>query len=275
MSHSNYSIGFLGSGHMTAALVGGLVKHHPADKIHASNRSQDKLQALADQYDIHAASSNQALVEASDVLVLSVKPQLLKDVVTPLKEQIQLKKPLIISVAAGIRCASLNLWLGDDLALIRAMPNTPSVIDEGACGLFANQFASAQDRTIAETIFNSVGIASWVEQEKDIDLVTAISGSGPAYFMLFVQSLIDAATARGMSKQAAKQLALQTARGTAGMIAASDKPLEQMIDDMLLPGGTTEQAVATLRQQGVPQAIDAAVNSAATRATQIADQLGA
>jgi pyrroline-5-carboxylate reductase len=267
------TIGFIGGGHMTAAIVGGLVQVISPELIYVSNRGQQKLEALASRYDIRPANSNSTLVERCDVVVLSVKPQVLQSVLEPLSEVFQHRKPLVISVAAGITCASIERWLGAKLPLIRSMPNVPSVIGEGATGLFAGAQATDDHKAIAQSIFDSIGLSAWVNQETDLDLVTAISGSGPAYAMLFLQSMIEAAERRGMSSEAAKTLALQTMRGTAGMVLKSDKALPQMLEDMLLPGGTTEQAVAALRELDVPKAIDKAVGAAHQRAAELAKEL--
>jgi len=259
---------------MTAAIVAGLVKHFSPQRISVSNRGQEKLAQLAAKHGINAAPTNEALVNVADVVVLSVKPQILQAVLAPLAESIKAKRPLIISVAAGIPCASIKKWVGADLPIIRTMPNVPSAIGEGATGLYAGTDVSQEQREIAERIFNSIGLCAWVKQEEEIDLVTALSGSGPAYVMLLLQSMADAAVRKGMSKESAKTLALQTIRGTAGMIAKSDKPLAQLIDEMLLPGGTTEQAVAALRQREFPAAINAAIDAATNRAGQLAQELG-
>ncbi len=259
---------------MTAAIVGGL-KNNGYEQIMVSNRGQEKLAALAGRYGVTAASSNEELVSGCNIVVLAVKPQIMEAVLEPLKGLFLEHKPLVISVAAGIRCASLRAWCGDHTSIVRSMPNTPSVIGEGVTGLFALDGVSDEQKSLVNGIFQAIGETAWVEREAELDLVTAISGSGPAYFMLFIQSMVEAAIKRGMSMSAAKTLALQTARGTAGMIAQSEKDLPQMIDDMLLPGGTTEQAVAALRQHGVPSAIDAAVAAASDRAAQLADELGA
>lgn len=268
------SIGFIGAGHMTTAIVGGLVKHFPANTISVSNRGQQKLVALASKYGINPAPDNASVVANCNIVVLSVKPQLLKSVVESLTQEFQSSSPLVISLAAGIRIDSLNRWLGGSLPIVRGMPNTPCVIGEGVTGLFANTSVADQQRQLADQIFQTVGLTTWVKQEQELDMVTAISGSGPAYFMLFIQSMIEAATARGMSSESAKTLAVQTARGTAGMIATGEKELPQMLQDMLLPGGTTEQAVAVMRQHGVPSAIDDAVEAASSHSALLADKLG-
>ena len=267
-------IGFIGGGHMTAAIISGLVKNTDPATISVSNRSQAKLASLAQQFGVYAAADNAEVVSRSDVVVLSVKPQVMQAVLEPLATDFQQQKPLLISVAAGIKCRSLLDWVNEKLPLIRAMPNVPSAIGEGATGLFANPLVEAHHKKIAEGIFNAIGLSAWVEQENEIDLVTALSGSGPAYVMLLLKAMIDAAVARGMSHQSAHTLALQTVRGTAGVIASNDKPIAQWIEEMLLPGGTTEQAVAALRQHAVPQAVDAAIDAACKRAEQLAKELG-
>ena len=267
------TIGFIGAGHMTSAIVGGLVQHMEPGLISVSNRSAEKRDALAQRYGVRSVTSNEQLVETSDVVVLSVKPQVMQSALVPLQTSLQKQQPLVISVAAGITCASMNRWMDTELPLIRCMPNVPSVILEGASGLYASSLVTAEHKAIAESVFSAIGLTAWVEQEQDIDLVTAVSGSGPAYAMLLIQGMIEAAERRGMSHAAAKTLAVQTVRGSAGMILKSDKELPQMIEDMLLPGGTTEQAVAALRELGVEAAIDTAIGAAYQRAGELAAEL--
>jgi pyrroline-5-carboxylate reductase len=268
------SVGFIGGGHMTAAIVGGLVSDHARQpQIWVSNRGQEKLTALTTKYKVRAAQSNAELLENCDVVVLSVKPQVLEEVLQPLVEHFQQRQPLIISLAAGIECATIEKWSGGALPIIRVMPNTPSVIREGASGLFANRLANDAHRDFTTHLMQVIGLVVWLEQEAHINLVTAISGSGPAYFMLFIDAIISAAKKHGLDEKIVKQLALKTASGTANMIAQSDLPLTEMIHNMLLPGGTTEQAVATLRQGELAALVEAAVDAAYQRAGQLASEL--
>lgn len=268
------TVGFIGGGHMTNAIVGGLVNGvKNAPSICVSNRGQAKLAALTDKYGVQGAASNEALVESSDVIVLAVKPQVLESVLTPLAEIIQERQPLIISLAAGIHCGAIDSWAGGSLPIIRVMPNTPSLIREGASGLYANDAASESQRDFATQLMAAIGLVVWVEEETQIDLVTAISGSGPAYFMLFIDALVKAASKRGMDEEIAQQLALKTASGTANMLASSDIPLSTQIENMLLPGGTTEQAVAALRQHDIYGMVEGAVEAANRRAKELAEEL--
>lgn len=268
------TIGFLGGGHMSNAIISGLVSSNATrPQIMVSNRGKAKLDALCKRFKVQPASNNAALISHCDVVILSVKPQQIQTVIEPLKPLFQTHKPLVISVAAGIQCQSLQHWLGEGIALIRAMPNVPSVIREGATGLYADKNASHEQKTIAAAIFNTIGITTWHTQEEDIDRVTAVSGSGPAYFMLMIKSLADAATQAGMDYNNALQLAIQTARGTAGMLANSEKTIDQMIAEMLLPGGTTEQAVASLQKAEFSATIKRAFNAANNRAAELAKEL--
>lgn len=268
------TVGFIGGGHMTSAIVGGLVSDAVSTpSICVANRGQEKLASLVNKYGVRGAASNEALVKDVDVVVLAVKPQVLESVLTPLASIIQDRKPLIISLAAGIRCDAIDAWAGGNLPIIRVMPNTPSVIREGASGVYANSAVSESQRRFASQLMSTIGLVVWVEEESQIDLVTAVSGSGPAYFMLFIDALVQAASNRGMDKEIVRQLALKTASGTANMLASSELSLATQINNMLLPGGTTEQAVAALRQHDIYGMVDAAVEAANRRANELAEQL--
>lgn len=268
------SLGFIGGGKMTNAIIGGLVADlEYCPELWVSNRGADKLAALAADYGINPAASNSLVIEQCPVVVLAVKPQVLQAVLEPLAPLLKEHRPLIISLAAGIKSATIEQWCGTELAIIRVMPNTPSIIRQGASGVFANAHTTAAQREQTAQLLRTIGIVCWVNDESQIDLVTAVSGSGPAYFMLFIESIIEAAVRRGLFPDTAKELALQTAAGTANMIAQSKLPLSTMIDDMLLPGGTTEQAVATFRKLGLADVVEQAVAAANERAQELAAEL--
>ena len=264
---------------MTTGIIAGLARSASVtDEIQLSrvfvfDRNPSKLSVLSEQFDINAVADNLELVANSDTVVLSVKPQALKDTLKPLASLMRKQQTLVLSVAAGIRCKSIDSWLGGGLAIVRAMPNMASAIGIGATGMFANHKVDTQQRSFATDLMNSVGITHWVEREADIDLVTALSGSGPAYFMLFIEHLIQSAIKAGLDPQGAKQLALQTARGTTELIQGSDKPIASLIDSICLAGGTTERAVQSFRADKIDSMVAKAFNAAKIRAEQLADEL--
>ena len=300
----NNKIGFIGGGNMASSLINGLVScttknaansgaddstdtpietRCGTDTVNASisandiwvyDRNPDKLNTLAKQHKINSARSARELVENCDVVVLAVKPQGLREALTPLQKTLIRRKPLLISVVAGIPSQTIEKWLESDFAIIRVMPNTPSLIGLGAAGLFANSRVTDSQRNITTAIFNAVGIVEWLAKESDIDLVTALSGSGPAYFMLFIQALVDTAEAAGLTQATAQRLALQTATGAAELIAQSDQSIAQLIDNITSPRGTTEQALNTFRNANLTQIVADAFAAAQHRAQEIAQEYG-
>lgn len=266
-------IAFIGAGNMSRAIFGGMINSgYPAQLIHATGRNLDKLQDLADQ-DINVTTDNQQAAAAADVIVLGVKPQMLQQVVQPLSGIIQQRQPLIISVAAGVTATSIEQWLGGNLAVIRCMPNTPALIQQGASALCANSAVSAEQKALAEQMMANTGIALWVDTEQQLDAVTALSGSGPAYFFMLMESMIAAAIAQGLPADVAEQLALQTARGAASIAQQSELSPAQLKQQVMSPKGTTEQAILSFEQQGFSQIIKQGMQANIDRSKQLAKEL--
>lgn len=259
---------------MAASLIGGLVAQgFDPQKIWAADPNNDALQALVQQHGIHAGSDNIAVVQQADVLLLAVKPQVLKAVLQALASEIQARQPLLISIAAGINIASIEQWLCGEYAVVRCMPNTPALVQCGASGLFANARVSAAQRQQAETILRAVGIALWLDHEAQIDAVTAVSGSGPAYFFLFMEAMIAAGEKLGLSAAVARELTLQTALGAAQMAVASDVDAAELRRRVTSPGGTTERAIAHFEQQQLRDIVDGALQAAAVRSQELSQSL--
>lgn len=267
-------IGFIGAGNMAAAIIGGLVqKGRDPASILAFDPDAEKTNRLRDELAIQAADSNEQLLGDCGVVVLAIKPQVMRMVLTPLGGALGDPPPLVISVAAGIRVASIERWLGRPLAVIRVMPNTPSLVGAGASGLFANENVTPKQRSAAETLMQSVGITAWVDDEHQIDTVTGIAGSGPAYFMLFMEAMVEAGAARGLDRDAAHRLVVQTCGGAAELARQSPDSLEQLRVNVTSPGGTTERALKTMTDAGIDGIIRSAVNAAADRADELATTL--
>ena len=268
-------IGFIGGGNMARSLIGGLVSAGtPPDIVKASDPEKTIRASLASDFGIETTGDNAEILEASDVLVLAVKPQVIEKVLTPLSSSFDAHKPLVISVAAGIPIASIEKWANTDLAVIRVMPNTPALIGAGAAGLFANPRTSVEQRAAAESIIQSVGTSIWVGDETLIDTVTAVSGSGPAYFFYLMEAMIEAGVAGGLEPSAARALVLQTALGASRLALSSDEPPAELRRRVTSPGGTTEAAISSLTEDQCSGSIIRAVDAARLRSIELARSLG-
>ena len=271
------NICFIGGGNMATSLIGGLIAQgHAADSISVSDPNESQRDQLAQQYAINAfADCGPAMVNA-DIVVLAVKPQVMKAVALSIAAAIpaDAKQPLFVSIAAGINLFSLQTWLGQDQAIVRCMPNTPSLIQLGASGLFANEHTSIVQKNLAETVLKAAGIVQWVQSEAEIDAVTAVSGSGPAYYFLLMEAMIDAGVELGLSRDTASQLTIQTAIGAAQMAKESDVDVAELRRRVTSPGGTTEQAINTFESAHLRDIVKAALNSARRRSVELAQLLG-
>jgi len=272
MSHPK--IAFIGAGNMAKAIIGGLIAEgFNASDISASGPRLENLNPLAEHYAIGVSTSNAQIAALADVVVLAVKPQMLKEVALELAPSLA-HKPLIISLAAGINTASLTSWLGAGQAIIRCMPNTPSQLREGASGLFANSHTSAAQRAQADTILRAVGVVQWLDDENLINVVTAVSGSGPAYFFLAMEAMIDAGVAQGLSRECASELTLQTALGAAILAKHSDVDVAELRRRVTSPNGTTEQAIKSFENDGIRAMFSRAMKACADRALALSESLG-
>lgn len=264
-------IGFIGAGNMASSLIGGVIANaYPCEQISAYDLNQQTLQSVCTQFNIQAAKDLNELLETADIIVLAVKPQVLKTVCLEIKENLQ--QQLIISIAAGIRASSINDWLGGQQAIVRCMPNTPALLRLGASGLFANALVSEQQRYSAEQIIGAVGLCVWVQDESDIDAVTAISGSGPAYFFLFIEALQKAGEKLGLSPEIAYQLATQTGLGAAQM-AMQNQDLELLRKNVTSKGGTTEQALLSFAHDDLESIVARAADAAFKRSQELSKSL--
>jgi len=263
-------IGFIGGGNMASSLINGLVAsgHDPA-LIWVSDINPDIPAALTNALQVNTAQDNAEVVAAVDVVVLAVKPQTLKTVAENLAGHIRIRQPLVVSVAAGVSQASLAAWLGAETAIVRCMPNTPALVLTGASALHANANVSDAQRDLAENIMRSVGITLWLEQENDIDAVTAVSGSGPAYFFLLMEAMEKAALELGLEESVARLLVQQTALGAAKIALESSETPEQLRRRVTSPGGTTEQAINVFEQAGLVALVSKAMHAARDRSIEL------
>lgn len=271
----NSRITFVGCGNMGQSLIGGLIANGlSVNAITGTDVNAEQRQKTASQYKIEVLEDNQQAIKDADIVVLAVKPQSMQDTLEPIKATLSLEKPLLISIAAGIQLSHLAKWAGEDLAIVRAMPNTPALIQVGATAIYANQHTSDKQRDLAETIMRSVGLALWLEDETLMDTVTALSGSGPAYYFLIMEAMEKAATQLGLAQNQARILTLQTAFGAAKMALESSHDAKSLRKQVTSPGGTTEQALNVLMNGGIEELFREALEAAQKRSSELASSLG-
>ena len=267
------TIGFIGAGNMATSLIGGMLQQNfKASRIIASDSNAEQCEKLARQFGIRTATDNAILAQECDVLILSVKPQVMQTVCRDLPAQ-RKQGQLVVSIAAGISCSSLEQWLGEQTALVRCMPNTPSLRRQGVSGLYATDRVSAEQRQLAENILNAVGISLWLDQESQIDAVTAVSGSGPAYFFYLIEAMTAAGERLGLPRETAERLTLFTALGAADMAVHSDVDAAELRRRVSSPGGTTEQAIKSFARDGFPEIIERGMQAAAARGAELSREL--
>lgn len=272
MSPQNTTIAFIGAGNLASSIIRGLVaKGYPAKKIQASAPSAKHLTPLARDLSIVTSHDNTNTARSAAVLILAIKPQLMKTVCLEIADFVP-RDTLVISLAAGVNCDSIAYWLGEHRAIVRCMANTPAQVMLGASGLFANHHVSAAQKQQTESIIHAVGIARWFESETQIDAVTALSGSGPAYIFLFLEAMIDAAESLGLDRESARALATQTALGAATLASDSDLSPAELRHKVTSPNGTTERAITVLEKHGAQKMIEAAMHAAAQRAEELAKE---
>lgn len=271
----NKMIAFIGSGNMATSLIAGLVADgYNPQKILASDPDREKLADLSARFGVLSAPDNHSAVKQADVLVLAVKPQILERICRDLAEAVQQQKPLVVSIAAGIREKDMQHWLGGNIALIRTMPNTPAMLQAGATALHAGEGVSDDQRDLAESILRAVGLTRWVDNESLMDVATALSGSGPAYFFLVMEAMEAAAIDNGLSADSARLLTIQTALGAARMaIESSDGPAT-LRKKVTSPGGTTERALEILEQGKLKALFAEALTGARQRSEELSELLG-
>lgn len=271
-----HSLTFIGGGNMATSIIGGLIEQgYPATSITACDPNIDSLTSLSAQFGILTSTDNLSACADCDVIILAVKPQILKSVVTALQPVLTSREtsPLLISIAAGISSQHIQSWTGKDCAVIRCMPNTPALVKLGASGLFANQHVNEGQKALATELMNAVGCSIWLEEETLIDAVTAVSGSGPAYFFLLMEAMIDAGVSQGLSRESATTLTLQTALGAASLAQASDVSVDELRRRVTSPGGTTEQAVLHYEKAGLRDIVKGAMQDCANRSKTMGEEL--
>lgn len=268
-------LAFIGGGNMAASLIGGLVADNlDPNQITVSDNDDQQRERLAANFGVHTGADNIAAVTAADVVVLAVKPQVLKAVAEELVAAVQETRPLVVSVAAGVCSDDIERWLGGQVAVVRAMPNTPALVQSGATALYANPQVSAAQRDLAESILRAAGLTLWVTDEAAMDAVTALSGSGPAYFFRIMEAMENAATDLGLPAETAHLLTLQTALGAAKMALESSEPVSVLRERVTSPGGTTEQGLRVLTENHIDELMAQVLKAAHDRSRELASLLG-
>lgn len=266
-------IGFIGGGNMATALLGGLANKLTAgSNIHVVDRNPDALQKLSQQFGVTTAQQIGVPIAQSDVIVLAVKPQQMKEVIAELRPHIA--SQLVLSIAAGIRAVDLSRWLNGHQAIVRTMPNTPALIGKGITGMAALAGVSPQQRDAADAIMRAVGATVWLDDEALIDPVTAVSGSGPAYVFYFIEAMQQAAQEMGLTAEQGTQLAIATFVGASQLASQSSEPISVLRERVTSKGGTTYAALTSMEASGVKAAIGKALKAAAVRGKELGEEFG-
>ena len=266
----NCNISFIGGGNMAQALIGGLISRGlPTTRITVSDPVEQVRTLLAEK-EINVTDDNIAAIKNADIVVFAVKPQVLAQVLQPLKGLVSDK--LIISIVAGAEIATLASLLGTE-RIVRVMPNTPALVQTGAHGLYAHEYVASSDRDLASQVLASTGLTIWVNSEAQIDAVTAVSGSGPAYFFYMMESMIRAGKNLGLDEKVATALTLQTALGAAQMAITSSNTPAELRKNVTSPNGTTQAALEVFDRAQISQNIQAALAAAQKRSQELAQEL--
>ncbi|MCC7121186.1 MAG: pyrroline-5-carboxylate reductase [Gammaproteobacteria bacterium] len=269
------TIAFIGAGNMGRAIIGGLrAGGHPADQLRAADAEPAARARAAADFGIVTDADNRIVAAGADVLVLAVKPQQIADVARTLAATLTARKPLVLSIAAGIPTAALAAWFGADTPIVRAMPNTPALIGRGTSALYATAATDTAQRAMAEAILLAVGTVHWLDDEALMDAVTALSGSGPAYVFRVIESLSAAGARLGLAPDLAQRLALETAAGAAELAYGSPHDPATLRRQVTSKGGTTERALAALEEGDIDALFARALTAARDRSRALSEEFG-
>jgi pyrroline-5-carboxylate reductase len=272
---NNTNLSFIGAGNMARSLISGLIENdHNPSHITVSDINNEQLLRLKNDFAVNITSCNKTACSNADVVVLAVKPQIINTVIRDLKQALIKQSPLLVSIAAGVKEADISRWIGQTHPIIRCMPNTPALVGAGATALLANTHVSDKQKRMAESMLGAVGITAWVEQESELDAITALSGSGPAYFFLVVEHMINSAVQLGLTRELAETFARQTAWGAAKMLAQSNTPAAELRENVTSKGGTTAAALESYKSSQLDDIIFKSMNCAYKRSIELGKQLG-
>ena len=258
---------------MGTSLISGLIANgHPVTNLHAIDPDENQRSRVETRYGIRTSTGSAEAVPTADVIVLAVKPQTVKTALATIKETLQDNSPLVLSIAAGVRTDAISNALGGTCPVVRAMPNTPVLLRSGATGLYAAAGVSPSRREAAENIMRAVGVVVWLDDESLLDTVTAVSGSGPAYFFLIVELLEKIAVDMGLSRAQAHLLSVDTALGAARMLKESGEDAATLRQRVTSPGGTTEKALQAFEEGGLEQLLRRALTACRARSVELAER---
>ncbi|MEZ5570548.1 MAG: pyrroline-5-carboxylate reductase [Halioglobus sp.] len=268
-------IAFVGAGNMASSIIGGLLESgHPAERISAADPFPASLERLRELAPVAVFDDNAAAVDGADIIILAVKPQVMAEATDSISAAVLANSSLVISIAAGVTIASMQTRLSPQAAIVRCMPNTPALLRCGASGLFANPQTTSEQRDFAEQVLSAVGITCWVDTEGELDAITALSGSGPAYFFLLMEAMMDAAEQLGLTRETANRLTLQTGLGAARMALENNVELAELRRRVTSPGGTTERAIESFERDELRNTVAKAMRAASERAIEMSRELG-
>lgn len=268
-------VAFIGAGNMSRCILVGMINQgFNADNVIVSNPSAPKREALAEDYGVHQTECNIHAANFADVIILSVKPHLIKQVCAEIADKVDISNKCFISVAAGVSLAQMQSVLGKTAAIIRCMPNTPSQLGVGMTGFYAPSYIAPQQKQFANSLLASVGQVLWLDTEADIDNLITVSGSGPAYFFAFMEAMQNQAIAFGFSEQVARQLVQQTALGAAQMVVQNDDSIASLRENVTSKGGTTQAALTSFREQNLAGIVNKAMKACKARAIEMTKSNG-
>ena len=268
-------IGFVGGGNMARALIGGLIgRGTAASQLSVGEPAATARDALARDFKVRVSPDNRSAIEGCDLVIVAVKPQQAGTVLKALAPQLQGARTVLVSVAAGIQIASLSAWVGSEVPVIRTMPNRPALIGAGVTGMFSAATVTMEQRRLAEQTMQAAGATVWVSRESDLDIVTALSGSGPAYFFLLAELMMQSAVAQGLAPEAARQLAVGTLHGSGALARLSDGDLARLREEVTSKGGTTEAALGVFAAADLRAIVERAMQAASQRSRELAASFG-
>jgi len=269
-------VGLIGGGNMARAIGGGLLRGgmHATDLMIAEPLPEQCDDLRKELYGAMVTDDNKLVAQSVEILLFAVKPQILKPVCENVADEVQENRPLIMSIAAGPKIDDIDAWLGGGLSVVRVMPNQPALIDQGISALFANERTSDKRREQAEKIMTAVGHAVWIDSESKMDAVTAVSGTGPSYFYLLIDIMIESAKKAGIDDETARTLAVETARGATALAAAETESMSSLIERVRSPGGTTTAAFEYLDEKDARGIFATAIDAAEERAAELAKEAG-
>jgi pyrroline-5-carboxylate reductase len=268
-------IGFVGGGNMARALIGGLIgRGTAASQLSVGEPAPEAREGLARDFKVRVSADNRAAIDGCDLVIVAVKPQEAGAVLKALAAQLQEARTVLVSVAAGIQIASLSAWVGAEVPVIRTMPNRPALIGAGVTGMFAAAAVTMEQRRLAEQTLQAAGQTVWLVRESDLDIVTALSGSGPAYFFLLAELMMQAAVAQGLAPEAARLLAVGTLQGAGALARLSDGDLARLRAEVTSKGGTTEAALSAFTAADLRGIVERAMQAATQRSRELAVSFG-